>query len=82
MFLVPVARMIGGYSFLYLSRYPALEALQRFSTSLLRFAIARGKPGLYHETITWAFFLLIRERMARMGGQHPGLNSQLATETC
>jgi hypothetical protein len=56
-------------AFLYLSRYPALEALQRFSTSLARFATANGKPNLYHETITWAFLFLIRERMARAGSQ-------------
>jgi hypothetical protein len=54
-------------AFLYLCRYPALEALDRFSSSLVRFAEAKGKPGLYHETITWAFLLLIRERMARAG---------------
>ncbi|HXN65970.1 MAG TPA: hypothetical protein VN862_11605 [Candidatus Acidoferrales bacterium] len=52
-------------AFLYLSRYPALEALQRFSGSLARLAAVRGKPELYHETITWAFLLLIRERMVR-----------------
>jgi hypothetical protein len=55
-------------AFLYLSRYPVLEALQRFSTSLARFAAAKGRPELYHETITWAFLLLIRERMARSSG--------------
>jgi hypothetical protein len=54
-------------AFLYLCRYPALEALQRFSTSLAKLAAANGKPGLYHETITWAFVLLIRDRMARAG---------------
>jgi hypothetical protein len=54
-------------AFLYLSRYPALEALERFSGSLVRFAEGKGKPGLYHETITWAFLLLIRERLARAG---------------
>jgi hypothetical protein len=54
--------------FLYLCRYPALEALQRFSASLTRFAIAHGKPALYSETVTWAFLLLIRERMARAEG--------------
>jgi hypothetical protein len=54
-------------AFLYLCRYPALEALERFSISLKRFAAGKGKPGLYHETITWAFLLLIRERMARAG---------------
>ncbi len=56
-------------AFLYLSRYPALEALQRFSCALIRFATAKGKPQLYHETITWAFLLLIRERIIRAGGQ-------------
>jgi hypothetical protein len=56
-------------AFLYLCRYPALEALHLFSTALARFATANGKPGLYNETITWAFLLLIRERMARAGRQ-------------
>jgi hypothetical protein len=32
---------------------------------LKRFAAAQGKPDRYHETITWAFLLLIRERIAR-----------------
>jgi hypothetical protein len=55
-------------AFLYLNRYPVLEALQRFSSALMNLAVAKGKPGLYHETITWAFVFLIRERMARAGG--------------
>ena len=55
-------------AFIYLTRYPAPEGLARFSSALARFAAAKGKPGLYHETITWAYFLLIRERMARAGG--------------
>jgi hypothetical protein len=55
--------------FLYLCRYPVLEALARFSAALLRIATANGKPQLYHETITWAFLLLIRERLARTGSQ-------------
>lgn len=52
--------------FAYLSEFPVLEALQRFATALKRFAAARGKAQLYHETITCAYFFLIRERMARM----------------
>ncbi|MGB2622779.1 MAG: hypothetical protein WA857_09345 [Candidatus Acidiferrum sp.] len=52
-------------AFLYLRKYPPLEALARFSSGLMRLAAAHGKPDLYHETITWAFLLLIRERMAR-----------------
>jgi len=54
-------------AFAYLSRYPVLESLERFARALQRFAEARGKPQLYHETITHAYFFLIRERMARCG---------------
>jgi hypothetical protein len=54
-------------AFEYLSRYSALEALERFSDALKRFAAAQGKAQLYHETITWAYLLLIRERIARAG---------------
>ncbi len=53
--------------FEYLRRYPALEALEKFSAALQRFAAAQGKAQLYHETITWAYLLLIRERLARAG---------------
>ena len=52
--------------FLYLCRFPVLEAVRRFAETLQRFAAANGKPGLYHETITWAFLFLIRERMAHL----------------
>jgi hypothetical protein len=52
-------------AFEYLRRYPALEALEKFSAALQRFAAAQGKAQRYHETITWAYLLLIRERMAR-----------------
>jgi len=52
-------------AFAYLSEYPVLQALERFCAALKRFATARGKSQLYHETITHAYFFLIRERMAR-----------------
>jgi hypothetical protein len=52
-------------AFEYLGRYSALEALARFSNALRRFAAAQGKSDRYHETITWAYLLLIRERLAR-----------------
>jgi hypothetical protein len=52
-------------AFEYLRRYPALEALAKFAAALQRFATAHGKPDLYHETITWAYLFLIRERMLR-----------------
>jgi hypothetical protein len=54
-------------AFLYLTKYPVLEALQVFSNALRRFAEAHGKPQLYHETVTWAYILLIQERLARSG---------------
>lgn len=47
---------------LYVRNYPAMEGLQRFCTYLKQFASIHGKPGLYHETITWAYFFLIQER--------------------
>ena len=49
----------------YLCRMALPPALERFSTALKRFALARGKPELYHETITVAFVLLINERIDR-----------------
>lgn len=52
-------------AFLYLGRYPLLEAIRRFSASLVSFATAHGKTNLYNETITWAYLLLIQERLAR-----------------
>lgn len=54
-------------AFAYASEFPMSEALAKFSAALERFALARGKPNLYHETITWAYLLLIGERVARAG---------------
>jgi len=54
-------------AFEYLRRFTALEALALFSAALKRFAAAQGKAQRYHETITWAYLLLIRERRARAG---------------
>jgi hypothetical protein len=47
----------------YLQRHALPDALVRFSTALRGFAAAQGKPGLYHETITTAYVLLINERL-------------------
>lgn len=55
-------------AFGYVTQYPLLEAIGRFSAALKRFARAQGKPQLYHETITWACLVMIRERWARAGG--------------
>src|SRR5205807_10223353 len=50
-------------AWIYLREHPLIEAIERFTTSLQRFASHHGVPGLYHETITWAYLLLIHERM-------------------
>ena len=52
-------------AFAYLSQFPPLQALEKFCAALRRFVTVRGKANLYHETITHAYFFLIRERMAR-----------------
>jgi len=46
---------------------PLIEAIGRFTAALQRFAAHHGVPDLYHETITWAYMLLIYERMQRDG---------------
>lgn len=54
-------------AWLYLRRWPPAEALARFSADLRHFAASKGKPDRYHETVTWAYLLLIRERVERSG---------------
>lgn len=54
-------------AWIYLLRYPVLEALERYVAGIRRFAAANGKPDLYHETVTWAYLLLIHERLERTG---------------
>jgi hypothetical protein len=55
-------------AFAYLSKYPVLQALKKFASALKRFAAVRGRPQLYNETITCAYFFLIGERMVRCEG--------------
>lgn len=50
-------------AWLYLQRAPVLEAVAQFTADLKHFAAVKGSPQLYHETITWAYLLLIHERM-------------------
>lgn len=47
----------------YLRTRPLPSALARFQARLRAFAQARAQPGLYHETITVAYVLLIAERL-------------------
>jgi hypothetical protein len=41
------------------------EAALSFRRSLRRLAAAQGKPQLFHETITWAYLVLVNARMRR-----------------
>ena len=51
----------------YLRHHPLPDALHRFQSRLRAFALAQGKPNLYHETITTAYVLLINERLQESG---------------
>jgi hypothetical protein len=61
-------------AWIYLQEYPLLKAIERFTMSLKRFANHHGVTGIYHETITWAYLLVIHERMQRdntgLGWEH------------
>ena len=52
-------------AWLYLTRFPVIEAIGRFSQALRQYAGHLGKADRYHETITWAFLLLVNERIER-----------------
>jgi hypothetical protein len=52
-------------AWLFVRRHGMPAALGEFTAAIKRFAAAKGAHGLYHETITWAFLLLIAERQAR-----------------
>lgn len=51
-------------AWLFIRQYGMPAALGEFTAAIRRFADAKGATGLYHETITWAFLLLIAERQA------------------
>ena len=59
-------------AFAYVAEFPLLEAIAKFSAALQRFAISKGKPQLYHQTITWAYLVLIHERVVRGGSVQSG----------
>jgi hypothetical protein len=52
-------------AWMFVRTYGMPGALSEFTAAIKRFADAKGATGLYHETITWAFLLLIAERQAR-----------------
>lgn len=49
---------------LYLVQLPLGEAIERFCADLRRFARAKGAAAKYHHTISVAFLLLMRARLA------------------
>jgi hypothetical protein len=52
-------------AWLFVQKHGMPAALSEFTAAIKRFADAKGATGLYHETITWAFLLLIADRQAR-----------------
>jgi hypothetical protein len=60
----------------YLRRLPPAEAIWKCSQTLRQYAASLGKADRYHETITWAYLLLLNERIHR-GDQERG--DQMAT---
>lgn len=50
-------------AWLHLRRDGPLGALARVSEGLRRLAASHGRPERYHETITWAWVLLIAQRV-------------------
>jgi hypothetical protein len=52
-------------AWMFVMRHRMPAALGEFTAAIKRFADAKGATGLYHETITWAFLLLIADRQAR-----------------
>ncbi|HYG62159.1 MAG TPA: hypothetical protein VEL74_06230 [Thermoanaerobaculia bacterium] len=54
-------------AWMYLRDLPLVVVLDRFPAGIRRLAQALNQPTLYHETITWAYVLLIHERIERSG---------------
>lgn len=46
---------------------PPHLAMARFIDGLRRYAASIGQSHIYHETITWAYLLLVNERLERAG---------------
>ena len=54
-------------AWIILKEKPLLKAIDWLVDGFRKFARAKGKPEVYHETITWAFAILINERIERSG---------------
>lgn len=60
-------------AFAYVIDLDAVDALARYRDGLRRFAERAGAPEKYHETITWAYFVLIHQRVVDMRHERAGL---------
>jgi len=58
-------------AWILLRKWAPAEALVKFSTTLRRYAKSQGQEAIYHETISWAYVLLINERMRNPGEHGP-----------
>lgn len=58
-------------AYVYLRESGFAGAIERMGAAIRGYAAARGKDGLYHETITVAFLALINERL-RLSGDRGG----------
>lgn len=56
-------------AWLFVRKFGMPRALSEFTKALKRFADAKGATGRYHETITWAFLLLIADRQAQCAAE-------------
>jgi hypothetical protein len=52
-------------AWLYLTRFPASEAMAKYSKALRSYTASLGKAGRYHETITGAYLFLLNECILR-----------------
>jgi hypothetical protein len=67
-------------AWILLQQHPLPEAAARFCSGLRALASSAGKPERYHETVTWAYLLLINDRIARLDGSRAGADAS-ATAT-
>lgn len=54
-------------AWVYLHDHPLLDVLGLFPGNLKRYAASIGAATIYHETVTWAFLMVIAERMESGG---------------
>ena len=55
-------------AWIYLQRYPELEARERMAAAIRKFAAHHGKSDKYHETMTVAWLRLVADATTRLTG--------------